>query len=371
MEPVLGPRLNRDLKPRRDSDRHEAQRNDAVRDNSGGVIWRLGLFVVVCLLGTFALLTLFAQLRFQKETTYSAEFTNVSGLQEGDFVRIAGVEVGKVKHISLNHDHLAVVEFSADDPVILTEGATAAVRYDNPIGGRFMELREGAGGVKRLMPGQTITTEHTEPALDLDALIGGFRPLFRALDPDQVNALSGQLIDAFQGEGATIGSFLSQTAALTNTLADRDALIGQVIVNLNTVLGSLSGQSDQFAKAIDSLSELVDGLAARKLDISNSVAYTNAVAGSVADLLRQARAPLKTAVTQSDRTNSIIVADHDYVDNLLNTLPDAYRKLAREGLNGDYFSYYLCDLLLKVNGKGGQPVYIKLAGQDTGRCTPK
>ena len=119
-------------------------------------------------------------------------------------------------------------------------------------------------------------------------MIGGFRPLFRALDPVQVNKLTGQLIAAFQGQGATIGSFLSQAAALTNTLADRDQLIGQVVVNLNTVLGSLSGQSTQLAKAVDSLSQLVDGLNARKQDISNGVAYANAAAGSIAGLLAQA-----------------------------------------------------------------------------------
>jgi phospholipid/cholesterol/gamma-HCH transport system substrate-binding protein len=342
-----------------------------VRDKLSGVIWRLGLFVMVCLLGAFVLLTLFAQLRFQKETTYRAAFTSVSGLQAGDFVRIAGVEVGKVKNISLNQEHLAVVEFTAEESVVLTEGSQAAVRYDNPIGDRFMELREGAGGLKRLDPGQMISKDRTEPALDLDALVGGFRPLFRALDPGQVNLLTGQLIDAFQGQGTTISSFLSQTAALTNTLADRDVLIGQVIGNLDTVLGSMSQQSDQFAKAVDSLSELIGGLSERRTDISNAVAYTNAVSGSVADMLNQARPPLKTVVEQSDRVGGIVVADHEYFDNLLNTLPDAYQRLARQGLHGDYFSFYICDLLLKVNGKGGQPVYIKLAGQDSGRCTPK
>ncbi|MCV7032303.1 MCE family protein [Mycobacterium sherrisii] len=342
-----------------------------MRDKLGSVIWRLGLFVMVCVLGTFALLTLFAQFRFQKEMTYRAEFTNISGLQAGDFVRIAGVEVGKVKGIRLNREHRAVVEFSADDTVLLTEGTRAAIRYDNPIGGRFMALLEGAGGIKRLNPGQTIPVDRTQPALDLDALIGGFRPLFRALDPDQVNALSKQLIDAFQGQGATISSFLSQTAALTNTLANRDALIGQVIGNLNSLLESLGRQSDQFAKAVDSLSELVHVLAGRKVDISNSVAYTNAVSGSVADLLSQSRGPLKNIVDQSDRANSIVVADHEYMDHLLDTLPDAYQRVGRQGLYGDYFAYYICDLLIKVNGKGGQPVYIKLAGQDSGRCAPK
>jgi phospholipid/cholesterol/gamma-HCH transport system substrate-binding protein len=66
-----------------------------------------------------------------------------------------------------------------------------------------------------------------------------------------------------------------------------------------------------------------------------------------------------------------VVADKDYFDDLLATLPDAYKLLGRQGLYGDFFSFYLCDLVLKVNGKGGQPVYVKVAGQDSGRCTPK
>jgi phospholipid/cholesterol/gamma-HCH transport system substrate-binding protein len=183
--------------------------------------------------------------------------------------------------------------------------------------------------------------------------------------------LSGQLIAAFQGQGDTIGSFLTQTAALTNTLADRDQLIGEVIVNLNTVLGSLGGQSAQFSKAIDSLAELVKGLEARKQDISNGVAYVNAAAGSIADLLSQARPPFAKTIKETDRAAGIVVADHDYFDNLLNTLPDAYQALNRQGINGDFFSFYLCDLVLKLNGKGGQPVYVKVAGQSTGRCAPR
>jgi phospholipid/cholesterol/gamma-HCH transport system substrate-binding protein len=342
-----------------------------VRDNLGGAIWRLAIFLVACALGLFSLLAIFAQLRFQAENTYKAEFTNVSGLINGSFVRIAGVEVGKVKKISIEPDATALVEFTADTSVVLTEGSKAVIRYKDLIGGRYLALEDGVGATRKLNPGGTIPLDRTSPALDLDALIGGFKPLFRALNPDQVNALSGQLIAAFQGQGDTISEFFTQTAALTNTLADRDQLIGQVIVNLNTVLGSLGDQSTQFAKAIDSLSQLVGTLAGHKQDISNAVAYGNAAAGTFADLLSQARPPLVKTVHELDRTAGIVVADKDFFDNFLNTLPDAYKALSRQGLYGDFFSFYLCDLVLKLNGKGGQPVYVKVAGQDTGRCTPR
>ncbi|MCQ4364479.1 virulence factor Mce family protein [Mycobacterium gordonae] len=342
-----------------------------MRDNLRGVVLRLGVFLAVCALTAFALVAVFGEVRFAAGKIYYAEFTNVSNLRQGKLVRIAGVEVGKVTKISINPDATVRVAFTAEDSVTLTEGTQAVIRYDNLFGDRYLALEEGAGGLAVLRPGQTIPLARTKPALDLDALIGGFKPLFRALNPDQVNALSEQLLQAFQGQGPTIASFLDQAAALTNTLADRDQLIGQVVDNLNVVLGSLGGQSDRLDQAVLSLSQLVHGLAERKTEISNAVAYTNAAAGSIADLLSQARTPFTKVVHETDRVAGIALADHDYLDNLLNTLPDRYQALVRQGMYGDFFAFYLCDVVLKVNGKGGQPVYVKVAGQPTGRCAPK
>ncbi|HEV7830057.1 MAG TPA: MCE family protein, partial [Pseudonocardiaceae bacterium] len=167
-----------------------------------GTLVRISIFLVVCTLGWFATVAVFGQLRFDEETKYNAVFKNVSGLETDDFVRIAGVEVGKVKGIKVRDDGTVDVEFAADKSVVLTEGSRVAIRYENLTGDRFVALEEGAGGTRKLNAGDTIPLARTEPALDLDALIGGFRPLFNALSPDQVNALTGQLIEAFQGQGA-------------------------------------------------------------------------------------------------------------------------------------------------------------------------
>lgn len=332
---------------------------------------RVALFTAMCLVFVFILVTVFGQFRFDSRVAYRAVFTNVSGLKGGNFVRIAGVEVGKVTNLSLHRDGTVTVDFSVDKGLPLTGGTKAAVRYENLVGDRYLALEEGPGPVSRLVPGATIPLAQTAPALDVDVLVGGFRPLFRALDPDQVNALSSELLNVFQGQGATVASVLSQTSALTSTLAGRDKLIGDVIDNLNTVLGTFSQRDDQFAAGLDTLSRLAQGLADRRADIATGTAYINAAAGSVTDLLTAARQPLSDAVTQTDRVSGQIMADHDYVDELVRTLPEAYQILARQGLYGDYFGFYLCDAILKLNGKGGQPVFVKVAGQDSGRCTPK
>lgn len=337
----------------------------------GGTTTRVALFTVASVIFAFALLTVFGQFRFDSRTSYRAVFTNVSGLKGGNFVRIAGVEVGKVNDLILHRDGTVTVDFAVDKQLQLTEGTTASIRYENLIGDRYLSLEEGPGSVHKLLAGQTIPLSRTSPALDVDALIGGFRPLFRALDPDQVNALSGELLRVFQGQGATVSSVLAQTSALTTTLAGRDQLIGQVITNLNTVLGTFATRDGQFAQGLDKLSQLVQGLADRKSDIAAGIVHINSAARSVADLLTVARQPFKDTVQQTDRFAGQVMADHDYVDDLIKTLPDAYQILSRNGLYGDYFSFYLCDALLKLNGKGGQPVYVKVAGQDSGRCTPK
>jgi phospholipid/cholesterol/gamma-HCH transport system substrate-binding protein len=343
-----------------------------VNHNLRGTAVRLGIFLAVCALCLAITMIVFAQARFAGDAlAYNAEFRDVSGLREGNMVRVAGVEVGKVTRIAVNDDATVHVAFTADPAAVLTEGTRAEVRYDDLIGGRFLALVSGPGSTTVLRPGQTIPLTRTQPALDLDSVTGGFRPLFRALDPDQVNDLSGQLLQAFQGEGPTIASFLNRAAAVSNTLADRDVLIGQVIDNLNVLLGSLGGQSDQLDKAVTSLSDLVSGLAARSTDITNAVAYTNAASGTIADLLGQARQPVTKAIGEAGRVSDAVLADREYLDNLLETLPEKYRMLGRQGIYGDYFNFYFCDVVLKLNGKGGQPVFVKVAGQDSGRCAPR
>jgi phospholipid/cholesterol/gamma-HCH transport system substrate-binding protein len=342
-----------------------------MRRKLSGIIARVALFTAVCLVFTFALIAVFGQLRFEDRTGYNAVFTNISGLKSGNFVRIAGVEVGKVGDLTLHRDGTVTVGFAVDKGVRLTEGTKAVVRYENLIGDRYLALEEGPGPPRRLPSGATIPLARTSPALDIDALIGGFRPLFRALDPDQVNALSGELLRIFQGQGGTLASVLAHTSMLTSTLAGRSELIGELITNLNTVLHTFATRDHEFSDGLDKLSQLVEGLAQRKTDISTGLAYINAAAGSVADLLVQSRQPIKDVVRETDRMSGQVLSDRDYFDGLVKDLPDIYQVLARQGLNGDYFGFYFCEVLLKLNGKGGNPIFVKLLGQPSGRCTPK
>jgi len=339
-----------------------------------GTAVKLGIFALVLLLFTAIIIVVFGQMRFDRTTGYSAIFSNVSGLRAGQFVRASGVEVGKVSKVELfDGGSKAKVDFNVDRSLPLFEGTTASIRYLNLIGDRYMELKRGDSD-KRLPAGGTIPLERTQPALDLDALIGGFRPLFRALNPDKVNNIAQSIITIFQGQGGTINDILDQTASLTSALADRDQAIGEVIRNLNTVLDTTVRHQQQFDETVQNFEKLITGLKNRADPIASSVANISDAAGTVADLLADNRPLLQSTVGQLEAVQQPLVEQRDQLNDILVRLPTAFKIIGRAGgIYGDFFNFYLCDVTLKLNGlqPGGPVRTVKVWSQPSGRCTPQ
>lgn len=333
-----------------------------------GPIIKFSVFAVVMASVAAGLVIVFGHIRFDSDDEYHAVFADVSGLRTGEFVRIAGVEIGQISDVAVLDDSKAAVTFTVRQGIQLSSATKASVRWANLIGAHYLELTEGPGGTP-LPEGGEIPVENTEPALDLDALLGGFKPLFKALDPDQVNRLSSSLIAVFQGQGGSVADILQQTAQLTSTLADRDQLIGAVVENFNTVLQTVDDHNVEFSNGLDDLQQLIGGLAQKSVPIAESLAHINNASQSVADLLGQSRADIVNDVREIDRVATQVISDKDYVDAQLRGLPTTYQGLTRLGLYGDFFSFYFCDATIKVNGPNGDPVYIPIIGQRAGRCT--
>ena len=339
-----------------------------------GTAIKLGAFSLVLLLFTAIIVVVFGQMRFDRTTGYSAIFSNSSGLRAGQFVRASGVEVGKVKDVKLiEGGSKARVDFDVERSLELFEESTASVRYLNLIGDRYLELKRGDSD-RRMPSGGTIPVERTEPALDLDALIGGFRPLFRALDPEKVNTIAQSIITVFQGQGGTINDILDQTASLTAALADRDQAIGEVIRNLNTVLDTTVRHQEQFDETLVNFERLITGLKNRADPIASSVADISDAAGTVADLLTDNRPVLQDTVGYLDAVLQPLVDQKDQLNDILSRLPSALKIIGRAGgVYGDFFNFYLCDISLKLNGlqPGGPVRTVRVTSQPSGRCTPK
>lgn len=340
-----------------------------------GTLVRLAVVAAVQLLLTAVIVVVFGQVRFDRTNSYSAEFSNASGLRAGQFVRASGVEVGKVKKVDLvEGDKRIRVDFSVDRSVPLYQSTTAEIRYQDLIGNRYLEIDRGTGenADRVLPPGGFIPLSRTQPALDLDALIGGFKPLFRALDPQKVNSIASSIITVFQGEGGTINDILDQTAQLTDRLAESDQAVGQVITNLNTVLDTTVRHRKQFDETINKLEVLITGLKGRADDLAGGTAHISTAGATVADLLADNRVLLHDTVGRLEAIAGPLVDQRDKLSDMLGKLPNAFNIIGRaSGIYGDFFNFYLCDLAIKVNGlqPGGPVRSVKLWAQPSGRCT--
>jgi len=339
-----------------------------------GTVIRLAAIASVQLLLTAVIVIVFGQVRFEKTNSYSAEFSNASGLRAGQFVRASGVEVGKVKKVDLvDGDKRIRVDFSVDRSLPLYQSTTAQIRYQDLIGNRYLELDRGTGeGADRILPpGGFIPLARTQPALDLDALIGGFKPLFRALNPEKVNAIAQTIITVFQGEGGTINDILDQTAQLTSRLAERDQAIGEVISNLNTILDTTARHRKEFDDTVNNFEVLISGLKDRADPLAAGTAHISNAAGTIADLLADNRAVLHDTVSRLETIATPLIDQRDQVEDMLTRLPNAFNLIGRaSGIYGDFFNFYLCDLSITVNGlqPGGPIRTVKLFQQPTGRC---
>jgi phospholipid/cholesterol/gamma-HCH transport system substrate-binding protein len=317
---------------------------------------------------TVALFAIFGQYRSGSDNGYSAVFADASSLKSGDSVRVAGVRVGTVKDVALQPDNKVVVDFDADRKVVLTSGTKATVRYLNLVGDRYLELVDSPGSAKIQPPGSQIPLDRTEPALDLDLLLGGLKPVVQGLNPQDVNALTNSLIQILQGQDGNIESLFSKTTSFTTALADNGQNVQQLIDNLNTVIATISKDGDKFSGAVDKLEKLVTGLAGDKDPIGQSITALDNGTASLTDLLTQARAPLNGTIDQLGRLAPLLDQDKELLDISIQKAPANYRKVVRLGSYGSWINQYLCGLSLRVSDLQGRTAYFPWLVQHTGRC---
>ncbi len=336
---------------------------------------RLLLFIGVTVVAFALLATTITNARFGEKSDYAAVFTDVTGLMKGDDVRIAGVRVGEITAIELAGESQeergqALVHFRVDRTVVLTEGTTALIRYRNLIGQRYLSLAQEQGSASRLAVGSTIPVDRTKPALDLTALFNGFKPLFAALNPEDVNQLAFEIITVLQGEGGTIEHLLASTASLTSTLADKDEVIGRTIDNLNVVLGTVADRSQQLDELLLQLQRFVSGLAEDREAIGASLTHIADLGESTAGLLEQARPPIKDDVAALGDLSTNLDDERDTVDQFLNTWPGKIEEITRTATFGSWFNFYVCDFTGQVElAEGADPLPVDYQ-VSTARCRP-
>jgi phospholipid/cholesterol/gamma-HCH transport system substrate-binding protein len=299
------------------------------------------VFIAVTAIATTVLALSIASSGPSGNTPYTAVFTDVTGLNVGDDVDIAGVRVGQVTSIAVTDRNLALVGLSVDRR--LPTSVTANIYYENLVGERYIDLGQGTGPVNDMMaPGGTIPVGQTSPALNLTQLFDGFQPLFEALSPGDVNQLASEIIDVLQGEGTTMDSLISNVGTLTTTLANRSKVIDSVISNLNSIVTTINSRGAELGDLVTTMQQLISGLAADRQPIGNAISAMSSLTNATASLLQSVRPPLKSDITSLGALSTTLADNSGLITQFLKTAPEKETDIARLSSYGSWFNLYLC-----------------------------
>ena len=293
---------------------------------------------------------------------FTAEFADVSGLRVGDDVKAAGVRVGRVSGIETSTDGATVdLELSKDQP--LYDTTKVVMRYQNLLGQRYLALVQVGERGAEVEPGSTIPVTRTDPGFDLTALLNGFRPLFRVLQPGDVNTLATSLVKVLQGEGGTVEQLLAQTAELTGFLADRDEVIGEVMTNLQPVLDNLAGQGDEITRTVRELRGLMTSLARDRRSIGASIDGVGRLVGATSSLLEEVKVPVTRATDRFVTVADMLARSREGLAKVLPAFSTVFEALGRGTSYENALNVYVCSMALAVTPDGAG---IPLSGSHNG-----
>ena len=320
-----------------------------------GPLTKLIVFAVVTVVATALLALTIANIGGGADNDYKAVFSDASMLNKGDDVRIAGVRVGQVSNVEVYDKNRAQVSFNVDRQ--LPEGAQIYIKYRNLTGLRYLSVEKGAGDASQTVnPGHTFganpNDNNTHPAVNLTQLFNGFKPLFRQLQPEDVNKLSDEIIKVFQGESSNVSSLISDTADLTNSIADKDAVIGDLITNLTKVLDTVNRNDEQFTALLDNTEQFVTGLAAQRGSVGSAITSVSNLTAVTASILTSTRPSIQGDIAGLKQVADQVNKRRDDVAQILTNLPIKLQKIGRAATFGSWFQFYLCGIdVVAGNGK--------------------
>ena len=277
-------------------------------------------------------------------TPYAALFSDVFGLREGDDVRMAGVRVGRVEKIELQGD-LAKVSFVVQSDQQVLAPTVASVTYQNIVGQRYLGLSLGSTGeAGTLPPGTVIPVERTDPSFDVGAMLSGYEPLFSVLNPRDADNLTKGVIQSLQGDDASIVALVDQTSRLTESFAGKDQELGNVITDLNKVVGNLSRHNDSLDEVITQARDAVTTFDARRPELVSSVGSISQVVRQLSSITDEIYPDLDELVLRQPGFAQHMVGLEPQLAFTGANLPLLLKGFARFTGEGAYASAYACDL---------------------------
>jgi phospholipid/cholesterol/gamma-HCH transport system substrate-binding protein len=242
------------------------------------LLWRLGLSVAVAVVLFILLSNTLTNPVAINTRTYTAEFTDASGLHPDGDVRVRGVRVGKVESVDLaRHDgqNVAQVKFTLDKHYGILAISRLAIKFQALTGVRYLDVTNAAEGYAAADVITQVPTSMTQPSFDVTALFNGLQPVLATLSPEEINTFTANAASFLTGDGSGLAPLLESVRRLTEFVSDRQEVVAALTRNLSQVADTIDGKSKQFIHLIDLLNQPVDGALTVLDEFRKDLLYAN------------------------------------------------------------------------------------------------
>ena len=305
---------------------------------------KLTIFTIFTIIVTFGLATLIGKISlFSDAYTVDAVFTDATGVLNGDPVKIAGVEVGKVSAFEVNEGE-AVVTLEVSGDVDLPENVIADIKFRNLLGQRVVNLEEPESPSSTTLPRDgsgRIPVENTMPALDLSVVFNNLRPLIQSTNPEHINTVSRAVLAIFKGREGDIEGVLGNLGELSTELAGRDQRLARLIENLDEVVQVLNDESDSVRIGLNRFTEFMQALAEVTPQIEDTVDQLDSASGRFGGIIRRNRANLDQELTDLATLLGVVEENLGPLDRVAKQLKEVLLATARTQSYGKWWNLYI------------------------------
>jgi len=227
---------------------------------------RLGVFVVLAVFAAIFIIEIIGGTDvFQRGYRVSAQFDTVQELKEGDSVKMAGVEIGRVEKIALADGKVAVTLKLHSDAVVKTD-SQAVIKFAGLMGQNFVAISFGSPDAPKAVDGAVLASAE-QPDLSaimakLDSAAGGIANVAKSFSGDSINNLLGPLTDLIKQNSARITATLSNMDSISGQIASGQGTVGKVIYEqtlYNSALDTVTNLQDAVTQAKQLLNGISSG----------------------------------------------------------------------------------------------------------------
>lgn len=274
------------------------------------------------------------------QPVYYGQFSDTAGLRPGDKVRITGMDVGTVRSLAIQGDHV-LIGFTVGANTIGTE-SHLAIRTDTLLGRKNLEI--APRGSQRLAAGGVIALDQGTTPYQLYEVFSEVNKVAEGWDIDSVKASLNVLSETIDQSFPHLSAALDGVARFSDTIGKRDTQFKQLLANANKVAGVLGDRSGQINNLFVNSQTLLAAVNERGRAIDLLLQNVSAVSTQFQGLIDD-NPNLNQVLVQLQSVSELLVKHKDDLADVLSTLSKFAASLAEAVGSGPYFKVMVANLL--------------------------